>query len=125
MARFSAVICAGVVDSPGRLMLTGSPGSATIISTTMESIVNVIDFGMNPQQSIDAPRMHHQWYPEVVYAEAGLLAPQSQKTLEAMGHTFKAVGAIGADEAIMIDPKTGLLEGANDPRRPAGKAAGY
>lgn len=106
-------------------MLTGSPGSATIISTTMESIVNVIDFGMNLQQSIDAPRMHHQWYPEVVYAEAGLLTPQSQKTLEAMGHTFKAVRAIGADEAIMIDPKTGMLEGANDPRRPAGKAAGY
>jgi gamma-glutamyltranspeptidase/glutathione hydrolase len=106
-------------------MLTGSPGSATIISTTMESIVNVVDFGMNLQQSIDAPRMHHQWYPEVVYAEAGLLTPQSQKTLEAMGHTFKAVRAIGADEAIMIDPKTGMLEGANDPRRPAGKAAGY
>lgn len=106
-------------------MLTGSPGSATIISTTMESIVNVIDFGMNLQQSINAPRMHHQWYPEVVYAEAGLLTPQSQKTLEAMGHTFKAVRAIGADEAIMIDPKTGMLEGANDPRRPAGKAAGY
>jgi len=106
-------------------MLTGSPGSATIISTTMESIVNVVDFGMNLQQSIDAPRLHHQWYPQVVYIEPGLLTPASQKTLEAMGHTFKQSRAIGADEAIMINRKTGLLEGANDPRRPAGLAAGH
>jgi gamma-glutamyltranspeptidase/glutathione hydrolase len=106
-------------------MLTGSPGSATIISTTMESIVNVVDFGMNLQQSIDAPRLHHQWYPEVVYIEPGLLTPQVQQRLEAMGHKFKIRKGIGADEAIMINPENGLLEGANDPRRPAGLAAGY
>lgn len=106
-------------------MITGSPGSATIISTTMESIVNVIDFGMNLQQAIDAPRMHHQWYPDVVYVEPGLVTPQTRKSLEAMGYRFKTRHAIGADEAIMVDPATGLLEGANDPRRPAGLAAGY
>ncbi|MEP6900063.1 MAG: gamma-glutamyltransferase [Rhodanobacter sp.] len=106
-------------------MLTGSPGDGTIISTTTESIINVVDYGMNLQQSINAPRMHHQWYPQVVFIEPGLLTPQSQRTLEAMGHTFKQDEAIGADEAIMIDPKTGLLEGANDPRRPAGLAAGF
>lgn len=106
-------------------MLTGSPGSATIISTTMESIVNVIDFGMNLQQSINAPRLHHQWYPEVVYIESGLLTSASKRKLEAMGHMFKDVKGLGADEAIMIDPKTGMRQGANDPRRPAGKAAGY
>jgi len=106
-------------------LITGSPGSATIISTTMESIVNVVDYGMNLQQSIDAPRMHHQWYPDVVYVEPGLVTPQTQKTLEAMGYTFKTRHSIGADEAIMVDPETGLLEGANDPRRPAGLAAGY
>ena len=106
-------------------MLTGSPGSATIISTTMESIVNVVDFGMNIQQSIDAPRLHHQWYPEVVYVEPGLLTPQVQQRLEAMGHEFKIRKHIGADEAIMIDPETGLLQGASDPRRPAGSASGY
>jgi len=106
-------------------LITGSPGSATIISTTMESIVDVVDYGMNLQQSIDAPRMHHQWYPDVVYVEPGLVTPQTQKTLEAMGYTFKTRHSIGADEAIMVDPETGLLEGANDPRRPAGLAAGY
>lgn len=106
-------------------MLTGSPGSATIISTTMESIVNVIDFGMNLQQSIDAPRMHHQWYPDVVYVEPGLITPETRQSLEAMGHKIRMRRSIGADEAIMVDPHTGLLEGANDPRRPAGLAAGY
>ena len=106
-------------------LITGSPGSATIISTTMESIVNVIDFGMNVQQAIDAPRMHHQWYPDVVYIEHGLVTPQTRKSLEAMGYTFKMRRAIGDDEAILIDPRTGLREGASDPRTPAGSAAGY
>ena len=106
-------------------MLTGSPGSATIISTTMESIVNVIDFGMNLQQAIDAPRIHHQWYPDVVYVESGLVTPQTQKSLASMGYTFKMRKAIGDDEAILIDPRSGLLQGASDPRTPAGLAAGY
>ncbi|HWU78432.1 MAG TPA: gamma-glutamyltransferase [Rhodanobacter sp.] len=106
-------------------MLTGSPGDGTIISTTMESIVNVIDFGMNLQQSINAPRMHQQWYPQLISVEPGLMTPQTRKTLEAMGHTFEVIDSIGADEAIMIDPQTGMLEGANDRRRPAGLAAGY
>ncbi|CAM5443732.1 gamma-glutamyltransferase [Rhodanobacter lindaniclasticus] len=106
-------------------MLTGSPGDGTIISTTMESIVNVIDFGMNLQQSINAPRMHQQWFPQTVFVEPGLMTPQTRQTLEAMGHTFTLRDAIGADEAIMINPRNGLLEGANDRRRPAGLAAGY
>jgi gamma-glutamyltranspeptidase/glutathione hydrolase len=106
-------------------MLTGSPGSATIISTTMESIVNVVDFGMNLQQSINAPRMHQQWYPDVVYVEDGLMTPETREALEAMGYTFKTRGTIGADEAILVDPATGMLHGANDRRRPAGLAAGY
>ena len=105
-------------------ILTGSPGSATIISSTLDSILNVIDFGMNMQQAVDAPRMHQQWYPDVVYAGQGLLTPKSQQALEAMGYTFKRFGG-GAVEAILINPETGLLEGANDPRRPAGLAAGY
>src|SRR5699024_5557951 len=85
-------------------MLTGSPGSATIISTTMESIVNVLDFGMNLQQSINAPRQHQQWYPEVVYVEDGLMTPETRSKLEAMGHKFETSKSIGADEAILVNP---------------------
>ncbi|MGY3038592.1 gamma-glutamyltranspeptidase/glutathione hydrolase [Rhodanobacter sp. TND4EL1] len=105
-------------------MLTGSPGSATIISSTLESFLNVVDFGMNMQQAVNAPRVHQQWYPDVVYVGDGMLTPEAQQKLERMGHTFKAFSG-GAVEAILVNPKTGLLEGANDPRRPAGLAAGY
>ncbi|MGH8125198.1 MAG: gamma-glutamyltransferase [Rhodanobacteraceae bacterium] len=105
-------------------MLSGSPGSATIISTTMESILNVIDFGMNMQQAIEVPHVHQQWYPDVVYVGPGLLTPQAKQQLEAMGYKLKQ-RHLGVLESILVNPKTGLLEGASDPHRPAGLAAGY
>ncbi|HZX70716.1 MAG TPA: gamma-glutamyltransferase [Rhodanobacter sp.] len=115
-----------IVLRDGKLtMVTGSPGGSTIISTTLESFLNVTAFGMNMQQAVNAPRLHHQWLPDVVLVEPGLLAPKVQTRLEAMGHHFKTVKSWGAAEAILVNPKTGLLEGANDRRRPAGLAAGY
>ena len=106
-------------------MVTGSPGGSTIITTVVQSIVNVIDFGMNMQQAVDAPRFHHQWMPDQIMVQPGYLIPANQAALEAMGHRFDSSGAWGADEAILIDPATGMLQGANDRRRPAGLAAGY
>ena len=106
-------------------LVTGSPGGSTIITTVLQSFLNVADFGMNIQQSVDAPRMHMQWLPDLVMVEPGLLTPGVQKRLEAMGYKFKEVRSWGADEAILVNPKTGVLEGANDRRRPAGLAAGY
>ncbi len=115
-----------IVLKRGRLfMVTGSPGGSTIISTTLESILNVVDFGMNMQQAVDAPRMHMQWYPDEIFVEPGYLTARTQTALEAMGYRFKVVPAWGADEAILVNPKTHLLEGANDRRRPAGLAVGY
>ena len=115
-----------IVLKRGRLfMVTGSPGGSTIISTTLESILNVVDFGMNMQQAVDAPRMHMQWYPDEIFVEPGYLSAQTQTALEAMGYRFKLVPAWGAAEAILVNPKTHLLEGANDRRRPAGRAVGY
>ena len=106
-------------------MVTGSPGGSTIISTTLESFLNVAAFGMNVKQAVDAPRLHMQWLPDQVFVEPGLLTPDTRKRLEAMGYTFKQVQSWGAAEAILVDPRTGTLEGANDRRRPAGLAAGY
>ncbi len=106
-------------------MVTGSPGGSTIISTTLESILNVVDFGMNLQQAVDAPRLHQQWLPDRIFVEPGLLTPEVQGKLEAMGHHFRTIKSWGAAEAILVNPKTHLLEGANDHRRPAGLAAGY
>jgi gamma-glutamyltranspeptidase/glutathione hydrolase len=105
-------------------MLSGSPGSATIISTTLQSIINVVDFGMNMQQAIEAPHVHQQWYPDVVYVGPGLLTPEAKRRLEAMGYTLKE-RSLGVLESILIDPKTGVLQGASDPHRSAGLAAGY
>lgn len=115
-----------IVMRHGKLfMVTGSPGGSTIISTTLESILNVVDFGMNLQQAVDAPRLHQQWLPDRVFVEPGLLTPEVQGKLEAMGHHFRTIKSWGAAEAILVNPKTHLLEGANDRRRPAGLAAGY
>jgi gamma-glutamyltranspeptidase / glutathione hydrolase len=91
----------------------------------LQSFLNVEEFGMNIKQAVDAPRMHEQWLPDMVMIEPGLFAPDVQKQLEAMGYKFKEVRSWGADEAIRVNPDTGVLEGANDRRRPAGLAAGY
>jgi gamma-glutamyltranspeptidase/glutathione hydrolase len=115
-----------IVLKKGKLfMVTGSPGGSTIITTVLDSIINVVDFGMNMAQAVDAPRVHHQWLPDVVVVEPGYLTPESRGTLEKMGYVFQERSPWGADEAILKDPKTGLLEGANDARRPGGLAAGY
>ncbi len=115
-----------IVMKDGKVfMVTGSPGGSTIISTTLESILNVVDFGMNMQQAVDAPRVHHQWLPDVVLVEPGYLTPETRSALEAMGHVFEERSPWGANEAILVNPATGHLEGANDNRRPSGLAQGY
>jgi len=105
-------------------MVTGSPGGSTIINTTMETILDVINHGMNVKQAVDAPRIHQQWLPDIVYLEPGALAPKVKASLEKMGYNFKTVSHWGAAEAIVVRPD-GVLTGGNDRRRPAGLAAGY
>lgn len=115
-----------VVLRDGKLfMVTGSPGGSTIVSTTMESILNVAEYGMNVKQAIDAPRIHMQWYPDQVFAEPGAFTPDVQAALEAMGYKIRPVRAMGDIAAIVVNPETGMLESVNDPRYPAGSAAGY
>ncbi|HUZ14451.1 MAG TPA: gamma-glutamyltransferase [Caulobacteraceae bacterium] len=106
-------------------LVTGSPGGSTIISTTLENILDVVDFGMNVQQAVDAPRIHEQGLPDIVLVEPGYLTPASRRALAPMGYDFRTLPGWGADEAIEIDPRTGEREGANDPRRPDGLAAGF
>src|SRR5699024_444783 len=77
-----------VLDNGKLFMVTGSPGGSTIITTTLQSILNVIDFGMNAQQAVNAPRMHQQWYPQHVRIEPGLLAEDVKSRLQSMGYTL-------------------------------------
>jgi gamma-glutamyltranspeptidase/glutathione hydrolase len=115
-----------IVTHDGKLfMVTGSPGGSTIISTTMESILNVVEYGMGIKQAIYAPRIHMQWWPDQVFAEPGAFTPSVQKELEAAGYRIRPVHSLGDVEAILVNPKSGLLEAVNDPRYPAGEAAGY
>ncbi|GGZ00689.1 gamma-glutamyltranspeptidase [Novosphingobium colocasiae] len=115
-----------IVTKDGKVfMITGSPGGSTIITTVLQSIVNVVDFGMNMQAAVDAPRFHHQWLPDQIAFHHGYLTDPVRAELEARGHKLVEQPGWGADEAILVDPATGTIEGANDVRRPAGLAAGY
>ena len=107
--------------------------------------MNVVDYGMNMQEAVDAPRIHHQWLPDEVAVEPFALSPDTAKILGDMGYTIKTQSPWGAAEAILIGPAAdpaatassgndamaaskpvpGRLYGAHDDRRPAGAAAGY
>jgi gamma-glutamyltranspeptidase/glutathione hydrolase len=103
----------------------GSPGGPTIINTVLCVITNVIDYDMNIQQAIDAPRMHHQWLPDEVVGEPFGFSGDTQKALTARGHTLAKQRYLGDAEGIMIEEKTGVRLGATDPRRSDGSAIGY
>lgn len=106
-------------------MVIGTPGGTTIITTVMQVICNVIDFGMNIQEAIDAPRIHHQWLPDITRYEKNGLSIDTVQKLNAMGHILEErTGTSGLAEGITIDSTFGIYYGASDPRG-YGLAAGY
>ncbi len=114
-----------VVKDGKPFMVIGTPGGTTIITTVMQVICNVIDFDMNIQQAIDAPRIHHQWSPDVTDYERRGLSVDTIEKLESMGHILKERrGNSGLAEGIVIDNTHGVLFGASDPRG-YGLAIGY
>ncbi|MGA9767799.1 MAG: gamma-glutamyltransferase [Blastocatellia bacterium] len=115
-----------IVLKDGKLYFAvGSPGGPTIINTVFQVIVNVIDFGMNLQQAIDAPRFHHQWMPDHIRWEPFGLNRDTRAALEKRGHSLaEKPGYMGDAEGIMIDPQSNMRLGARDPRL-GGAAIGY
>lgn len=114
--------CPVIIKKDGQLFLvTGSPGGRTIINTVLQVITNVIDFDLPIQEAVDAPRFHHQWFPDEIRYERK--AQAWMKGLDTLGHQLKAVNAQGDAHSIWIDPKTGILHGAAD-KRLNGKATG-
>jgi len=103
--------------------VTGSPGGPRIISAVLLSIVNWMKLGMDAQAAINAPRFHHQWFPDVVVMEPRF-SMQVQNALNVMGHRTRKIGHIGLVNAIGIDVTTGERLGAADPRD-EGSAVGY
>jgi gamma-glutamyltranspeptidase/glutathione hydrolase len=115
-----------VLRKDGSLWFTvGSPGGPTIINTVLCIITDVIDYDMNIQQAIDAPRIHHQWLPDELVGEPFGLSGDTQRALTARGHTLAKLRYLGDAEGIMIEEKTGVRLGATDPRRSDGQAVGY
>jgi gamma-glutamyltranspeptidase/glutathione hydrolase len=136
-----------VVTKDGKtFMVVGSPGGSRIITITLQAALNVIDYGMAPQEAVDAPHIHHQWQPDLVNYEPRTLSPDTLKILADMGYTMKEQTPWGATEMILVGPPVpagatpassgndsgvsgkvlpGYIYGANDNRRPAGSAAGY
>ena len=113
-----------IVLKDGRLfMITGSPGGRTIINTVLHTIVNVVDFGMNAQEAVDAGRFHHQWLPDRITFERFSLSPDTLAALRAKGHDLVQGGDQGVAEVIVYNAVDNILEGGVDRRQPDGGAA--
>ena len=96
-----------IVAKDGQLfMVTGSPGGRTIINTVLHTILNVVDFGMNAQEAVDAARFYHQWLPDTVQYERHGMSPDTLAILRARGHTLEPIGVQGIAEVIVLDPRT-------------------
>jgi gamma-glutamyltranspeptidase/glutathione hydrolase len=114
-----------VVKDAKPLFTAGSPGGKTIINTTMQIILNVIDHGMNIAQAVEAGRIHHQWLPDITSMESGVLSLDTIGLYEAKGHRIRTRGAQGAAMSVYNDRENGFFMGAADSRRGDGGSAGY
>ncbi|WP_309970617.1 gamma-glutamyltransferase [Variovorax guangxiensis] len=115
------------------VFVTGTPGGSRIITVVLHSILNVVDYGMNVQEAVDAPRFHQQWLPDVTNVETFALSPDTRKILTDMGHNLGVPQPANHVAAIIVGaPSLGgkpvgknRFYGANDPRRNTGLALGY
>jgi gamma-glutamyltranspeptidase/glutathione hydrolase len=120
----SSMTPAIVVRDGKPVLVTGSPGGRTIINTSFNIVLNVVEFGMNAREAVDAPRMHHQWLPDNTTIEANPLVTEAAlERLRAMGHNVRAQGTQGDGHSILVDPRTGIQYGANDKRSRDSKAS--
>ncbi len=123
-----------IITKDGKpVLVLGTPGGRRIITTVLQTILNVVDYQMNIQEAVDAPRLHHQWFPDVTNIEPHALSPDTRKILEGMGYRFDdslpanhvAAIIIGAPSLDGKPVGRNRFYGANDPRRGTGLAAGY
>jgi gamma-glutamyltranspeptidase/glutathione hydrolase len=99
-------------------------GGRTIINSVLLTILNVVDFGMNIQDALDAPRFHHQWLPDRIAYEPFGLSPDTRALLAARGHTLFEIEKQGDAQGIVFDAKNGVFEGGADRRDRGGAAVG-
>ena len=123
-----------IVTKDGKVvMVVGTPGGSRIITATLLTILNVIDYGMNIQEAVDAPRFHQQWLPEETNLENFATSPDTKKMLESWGHKFAGPQDPNHIAAILVGAPSlegkpvgkNRFYGANDPRRNTGLSLGY
>jgi gamma-glutamyltranspeptidase / glutathione hydrolase len=115
------------------VLILGTPGGGRIIATVLQTILNIVDFQMNIQEAVDAPRIHQQWLPDATNMERYAVSPDTRKVLESMGHRFENSEPTNHVAAIIVGaPRLGgtavgrnNFYGANDPRGGTGLAVGY
>jgi len=123
-----------IITKDGKpVLILGTPGGRRIITTVLQTILNVVDFQMNIQEAIDAPRIHNQWLPDVTNVEPYALSPDTRTVLDSMGHRFDNSPPTSHVTAIIVGAPTlggkaigrNRFYGANDPRHGTGTAQGY
>ena len=123
-----------IVTKDGKtVMVVGTPGGSRIITATLLTMLNVIDYGMNIQEAVDAPRFHQQWQPQETNLDTFAVSPDTLKILESWGHKFAGPQPLNHVAAILVGaPSLGgepvgknRFYGANDPRRNTGLSLGY
>lgn len=123
-----------IVTKDGKpVMVVGTPGGSRIITAVLLTIVNAVDYGMNVQEAVDAPRFHQQWLPDATNVETFALSPDTRKILEGWGQKFAGPQPANHLAVILVGAPTlggkpvgnNRFYGANDPRRNTGLALGY
>jgi gamma-glutamyltranspeptidase/glutathione hydrolase len=113
-----------VMQNGKPILITGSPGGSTIINTVLQVVINVLDHGMEVEQAVASPRIHHQWLPDNVRYETGAMSDAVADELRAMGHKGLSGSGFGIGDANSIGLGNGVFTGASDPRS-AGGVAGF
>jgi gamma-glutamyltranspeptidase/glutathione hydrolase len=115
-----------IVAKDGRAFLViGSPGGRTIINTVFQTVLGVVAYDMQVDKAIEAMKIHHQWLPDKILYEKGLLSPDTKSALENMNHTLLPVSALGQLMGIQLDALNKIMVGASDSSSPDGAAVGY
>jgi len=105
-------------------IVTGSPGGRTIPNTTLWVVLGVLEFGLDPRAAVDAPRTHHQWFPDVLLLEGQSWTQGLRTELVAMGHHLRSIDHLGIANTIIVDPSSGQIHGIADRRRSTTKSSG-
>ena len=107
-----------IIEKDGKLlMVLGTPGGSTIITSVLQTFLNVHEFDMNMQEAVSAPRFHHQWLPDVVYYETSAFSDETIQKLTEIGYKLDGehMPEVGYMDAILVLPNK-KLEGGADPR---------